>query len=116
MEDRLRYNGTLGNLLLLSTSINSSLQNDSFAAKKHPKRDADGKKLRNGYSDGSHSEIEVSANVSWGPDQIHDRGIALLKFLEERWAVRIIDEDREKLLFLNFEREIQQTAPTASTL
>lgn len=107
VENRPYFNGTLGNLLLLASSINSSLQNDSFAAKKHPKRDADGKKLRNGYSDGSHSEIEVSANESWGPDQIRDRGLKLLKFLEKRWEVKIKDEDREKLLFLSFEQENQ---------
>lgn len=106
-ENRPYYKGTLGNLLLLSASINSSLQNDSFAAKKDPKRDADGKKLRNGYSDGSHSEIEVSTNESWGPTQIRDRGLLLLKFLEKRWEIKIKDEDREKLLFLSFGEEIQ---------
>ena len=101
--DRVRYAGSLGNLLLLSASINSSLQNDAFPAKKHPKHDPDGKKLRNGYSDGSHSEIEVSANGSWGPDQIRDRGLRLLKFLEKRWDICIRDEDREELLFLDLE-------------
>jgi uncharacterized protein with ParB-like and HNH nuclease domain len=101
VENRSHYNGTLGNLLLLSTSINSSLQNDSFAAKKHPKRDADGKKLRNGYSDGSHSEIEVSAEEIWGPKEIYDRGIRLLKFLENRWQISMRDEDRKRLLFID---------------
>jgi uncharacterized protein with ParB-like and HNH nuclease domain len=106
-EKRPYYKGTLGNLLLLSASINSSLQNDSFAAKKHPQYGADGKKLRNGYSDGSHSEIEVSANESWGPTQIRDRGLLLLKFMEMRWEIKIKDDDREELLFLSFGEEIQ---------
>jgi len=100
-ERRWLYNATLGNLLLLSMSINASLQNDSFDDKKHAKYDAGGKKIRNGYSDGSHSEIEVSDNVSWGPDQIKARGVKLLKFMEDRWNFRFKnDEEREKLLFL----------------
>ena len=54
-ESELPYwRGSLGNLLLLSFSINASLQNDSFEDKKHPKLDAKGKKIRHGYSDGSH--------------------------------------------------------------
>jgi len=97
------YVATLGNLLLLSTSINSSLQNDSFKEKKYAKYDTSGKKIRNGYSDGSHSEIDVSQNDMWGPDQIKTRGITLLKFMEDRWSLKFKDEEREKLLFLNFE-------------
>jgi len=100
--NRRRYNATLGNLLLLSMSINSALQNDSFEEKKHVKLDSRGTKIRNGYSDGSHSEIEVSSNASWGPAQIESRGIHLLKFMETRWDFRFKnDEEREKLLFLD---------------
>ena len=100
--NRRRYNATLGNLLLLSMSINSALQNDSFEEKKNVKLDSRGNKIRNGYSDGSHSEIEVSGNLSWGPTQIKARGIHLLKFMETRWDFRFKnDEEREKLLFLD---------------
>ncbi|MCA9467719.1 MAG: DUF262 domain-containing protein [Nitrospira sp.] len=103
MERRKQYNSTLGNLLLLSMSINASLQNDSFANKKCVKYDPAGKKLRNAYSDGSHSEIEVSQEPSWGPIQIKNRGIRLLKFMEERWDFRFKnDEEKESLLFLRF--------------
>jgi uncharacterized protein with ParB-like and HNH nuclease domain len=102
-DHRKVYGATLGNLLLLSMSINASLQNDSFAEKKCVKYDTSGKKIRNGYSDGSHSEIEVSQNDLWGPDQIKARGITLLKFMEERWGFIFKDEDRDKLLFLNVE-------------
>ncbi len=102
------YNASLGNLLLLSMSINASLQNDSFANKKCVKYDLAGKKLRNGYSDGSHSEIEVSQEPSWGPAQINSRGIRLLKFMEERWDLRIKnDEERETLLFLRFPKDAE---------
>lgn len=102
-EERSRYNGTIGNFLLLSMSINSSLQNDRFEHKKVPKFDAAGRKIRNGYSDGSHSEIEVAAKTHWGPAEIRERGIKLLKFMEKRWDFQLDDEDRSKLLFLNIE-------------
>jgi hypothetical protein len=100
-----KYNMSLGNMLLLSASINSSLQNDSFPEKKDPKYDQNRKKLRNGYSDGSHSEIEVSQKGTWGPAEIYDRSIALLKFLESRWQISFkvnqeVDE-RAELLFMD---------------
>jgi hypothetical protein len=102
-ENRRYYSSTLGNLLLLSMAINSSLQNDSFAEKRVGKFDSEHRKIRNGYSDGSHSEIEVSSKKSWGPEEIKARGIQLLKFMERRWDIRFKnDEERERLLFLNF--------------
>ena len=99
-EHRRFYNATLGNLLLLSMSINASLQNDSFDDKKYAKYDSTGKKIRNGYSDGSHSEIEVSHNVpgdltksSEGDKTPHVHGESMeLRFKN--------DEERGKLLFL----------------
>jgi hypothetical protein len=101
-ESRQRYGGSVGNLLILSQAINSSLQNDSFEDKKNPKFGASGEKLRNGYADGSHSEIEVAQNDTWGPKQIKDRGVTLLKFMERRWGIRFgSDADRERLLFLD---------------
>ena len=100
-KQREYYQSSLGNLLLLSSAINSSLQNDSFADKKTPKIGRDGVKLRNGYSDGSHSEIEVSACETWGPSEIRERGIRLLKFIEKRWELRFVDDAaREELLFI----------------
>lgn len=99
-EQRARYTGTLGNLLLLSMSINSSLQNDSFVSKKQPKFGPAGEKTRNGYGDGSHSEIEVARNTDWGPMEIHARGVKILRFMEKRWDFQFRDADRERLLFL----------------
>jgi hypothetical protein len=111
-EQRPFYNGSLGNLLVLSKSINSSLQNDNFQDKKRAKIGDQGEKLRNGYSDGSHSEIEVSQNETWGPEQIKVRGIKLLKFMETRWDFRFKnDEERAKLLFLDTNKEPETTAP-----
>lgn len=105
------YQTTLGNLLVLSQSINSSLQNDDFSEKKKPRFDGKGTKIRNGYSDGSHSEIEVSGCGNWGPDEIRERGLKLLRFLESRWNIDFgSDEDRLKLLFLSFADAAPETA------
>lgn len=98
------YNRTLGNLLLLSAAINSQLQNDSFEEKKKPKYNAAGVKSRNGYRDGSHSEIEVAEQDKWGPEEIYKRGIRLLSFMEWRWNFKIKnDDEKRRLLFPGFE-------------
>lgn len=103
IENRRYYNATLGNLLLLSASINSSLQNDSFLEKKKAKYNEVKEKVRNGYSDGSHSEIEVSQEDVWGPEQIYARGIRLLSFMEERWDFKFKDDAQKRsILFLDF--------------
>lgn len=95
------YSGSIGNLLLLSMSINSSLQNDSFDEKKHPKFNDSGQKIRNGYSDGSHSEIEVSKYDDWNSTKIEERGLQLLTFMENRWNLKFRDsQDKKSLLFL----------------
>lgn len=101
IREREAYRNSLGNLLLLSSAINSSLQNDAFAEKKKPKYNPDGTKLRNGYADGSHSEIEVSHCDDWGPDEIRERGDRLLRFMQKRWDIRFADDKaREELLFI----------------
>ena len=100
-RERKAYCNSLGNLLLLSFAINRSLQNDDFSEKKKPKFNRDGSKTRNGYADGSHSEIEVSRCEDWGPKEIRDRGIRLIKFMEKRWDIRFVDDQvREALLFI----------------
>ena len=100
-QERVKYCNSLGNLLLLSLAINASLQNDEFAEKKNPKLNRDGSKARNGYADGSHSEIEVSRCDDWGPGEIRARGIRLIRFMEKRWDIRFSDDKvREALLFI----------------
>lgn len=110
--ERQFFQGTLGNLLPLSKSINSSLQNDCFDDKKRPKYNDRKEKIRQGYSDGSHSEIEVSNCTDWNPETILERGINLLKFMERRWNLKFEDEfEMAELLFLDFmyeQEEIEQ--------
>lgn len=99
--DQKYFQGTLGNLLPLSQSINSSLQNDCFKDKKNPKYDLRNEKVRQGYLDGSHSEIEVASYDEWNPNSILDRGFKLLEFMEKRWDLEFEDEDSKiELLFL----------------
>lgn len=87
---------SLGNLLPLAQSVNSSMQNDSFPDKRNsPPR------LR-GYVDGSHSEIEVSKEQDWTPKSILKRGLHLLEFMESRWGLKLTDEQKMQLLHVKF--------------
>ena len=98
--------GSLGNLLPLSQSINSSLQNDSFEEKKNPKN-----KKRRGYVNGSHSEIEVANKRDWTAQCIYDRGMRLLEFISERWSIQITDEQKRNLLNIEFVNDGRQPRP-----
>lgn len=90
--------GSLGNLLPLSQSVNSALQNDSFADKKSSKENG-----RRGYEDGSHSEIEVSRETDWDASRILARGIKMLKFIESRWNIQFDNEEQMiELLHIGF--------------
>jgi hypothetical protein len=80
------YLHSLGNLLLLSSSKNSSLGNKCFKDKKEK------------YKTGSYSEIEVSQYKNWSQKEIYKRGLKLLDFLSERWDIDISNEQKEKLL------------------
>lgn len=71
----------------MSRAINSALQKDNFQAKKTAKIAPSGQKLRHGYYDGSHSEIEVAQYAEWGPEQIRERGTALLQLAGLGWVV-----------------------------
>ena len=102
-EEIIYLTGSLGNLLPLSSSINSSLQNDIFTDKKTVKTDAQGNTIRNGYSNGSYSEQEIAVLSNWTAEEIKIRGIKLLKFFEKRWGLKFNNEDEMiDLLHLNF--------------
>lgn len=88
---------SLGNLVLISSSKNSKLQNACFDYKKSHE-DTAGNLY--GFVNGSYSEIEVSQFDDWKPENILERGIKLLEFMEKRWNIEI--EDKEELLQLQF--------------
>ena len=97
-EQKKLLTGSLGNLLPLSSSKNSSMQNDSFPDKKSPVG-----RSHKGYTDGSHSEIEVAAYADWNADAILTRGLKLLDFMERRWNIKFDSNDSKKeMLFLDF--------------
>lgn len=92
---------SLGNLLPLSQSINSSLQNDSF----------DSKKAR-GYTNGCHCEIEISKEQMWDAEHIYDRGIKLLRFMESRWGFKFESiEQMDELLHIGFVKDGRTIPP-----
>jgi hypothetical protein len=78
---------SLGNLLLLSKSKNSELQNGSFDKKKKTIVDEDGNTIHSGYDTGSHSEINVSKYEEWTPSSIKERGKKMLEFLQKHWGL-----------------------------
>ena len=96
-EKRL-YLNSLGNLLLLSRSKNSKLQNYDFDKKKCL-QSKDGKDI--GYYNGSYSEIEVSKRAEWTTKEIIGRGLSMLQFMEERWNFKFKDWglEKEEVLF-----------------
>ncbi len=90
---------SLGNLLPLSRSRNSRFSNRPFGVKK---QDSDGVQ---GYYNGSYSEVQVAQRDEWTPETIKDRGLEMVKFLEERWSISLGSQE-EKLQFLNIQFEI----------
>lgn len=99
-EDWSIYQGSLGNLLLLSQKINAELQNDDFETKKNGRQSADTNKCRSGYKKGSFSELEVCEKTDWTPKEIENRGLKMLKFMEEHWKFKFkSDDDKLALLF-----------------
>ena len=104
-------NGSLGNLLPLSLSINVKLQNYSFDDKKH------GLDRTRGYENGSHSEMQVAKCLEWTPEEILNRGLTMISFMEKRYDFVIPNKaERLKMLGLDFmikdeDNEIDVTIP-----
>ncbi len=105
-EEIARLTGSLGNLLPLSQSINSSLQNDSFEEKKNPQGIG-----RRGYKTGSNSEIEVAQNSDWNAGTIHERTMHLLDFMETRWNIPMTEEQKTALAFDSFINDGREIPP-----
>jgi hypothetical protein len=94
---------SLGNLLALSQSRNSRFSNRAFRAKK---QDAEAVA---GYYNGSYSEIAVAQVVEWTPEAVLTRGLEILDFLEQRWAVSF-GSRWQKIQFLNLDFMEQNSA------
>jgi uncharacterized protein with ParB-like and HNH nuclease domain len=109
-EDEIKIlSASLGNLLPLSQSINSSLQNDSFPDKKNPSAEG-----RRGYVNGSHSEIEVAMKQDWTARNILNRGLELLEFMEARWQITLTKVQKMDLLHISFVNENRANVPELS--
>lgn len=87
-----KLTNTIGNLLPISKSINSALQNYSFDKKKSMR-----------FNDGSHNELEVSRNEDWTSEDILVRGLKIVKFMEKEWNFIIPNlAERKRFLGLDF--------------
>ena len=97
-SEQLRYlTNSLGNLLALSQSRNSSFGRRAFDLKK---QDAKGV---TGYYNGSYSEIEVAQEPDWTPLAIRTRGLKMVEFLENHWSISLGSQsDKTRFLCLEF--------------
>jgi len=98
-KQRKAFRNSLGNLVPLSRPKNSSLSNKSFNDKKSNSKNTVG------FRYGCLSENEVAEYDDWGPDEILERGLILVNFMEERWNMEITN--RKSYLNLDFKRKKQ---------
>ncbi|MER0203412.1 MAG: DUF1524 domain-containing protein [Nitrosomonas sp.] len=97
VSQRNTLKNSIGNLIPLSISKNSSLQNKCFTEKKGNSSN------KAGYAYGCYSEIEVSQLEDWTPNEILSRGLRLLEFMEQRWGLSLGTESQKiKALGLEF--------------
>jgi hypothetical protein len=94
--EQAKLRNSLGNLLALSQSRNSSASNRPFAKKK---QDDNGVK---GYFTGSYSEIAVAQFGDWTPETVLQRGLSMVDFIETRWNISL-GTRADKLQLLNLE-------------
>lgn len=87
---------SLGNLVPLSHSKNSSFQNKPFLEK------VGNSSNTIGFKYGSFSEIELTNNQCWTAVEILERGVHLLKFMEKRWKIKF-DDLEHMINFLNLD-------------
>ncbi|MDO9518441.1 MAG: DUF4268 domain-containing protein, partial [Methanosarcinaceae archaeon] len=74
---------------------------------------------RRGYINGSHSEIEVAAEIDWNAQNIMTRGLMLLNFMSTRWDIDLSDEQMKHLLhtdFVNDERAVIPDLPEETVI
>lgn len=85
--DKATMKHTLGNLVPINRRKNSALRNGCFETKKGSA------KKKTGYRYGTYSEIELCENDSWGPQEIIQRTLVLLHFMEKRWQIKFGTDD-----------------------
>ena len=83
---------SLGNLVALSHSKNSSLKRLPFADK------VSGTETSAGFSEGSFSENRIALSPQWTAAEIEARGLELLKFIEQRWTIPLGDDATKRKL------------------
>lgn len=87
--DKRRLRNSLGNLLALSIPKNSSLGNKPFPEK------VGNANSTTGYRFGGYSENEVAMLNDWTPEEIVERGIRMLSFMETHWRLNIGDRSQK---------------------
>lgn len=92
-KQRTALRNSLGNLLPLSKPKNSSLSNRPFPEKVDGKGDP-----VVGYRYGCYAENEVSKARDWTPQEILERGMTMLSFMEKRWGLELGDDHKRKLM------------------
>lgn len=96
-KERKILKNSLGNLLPLSRNKNSSFQNKCFLDK------VSNDKNTIGFKYGCYAENEITGYNEWTSQEILDRGLHLLDFLEERWEIKLgNDNDKIRILGLQF--------------
>lgn len=90
---------SLGNFVVISSNKNHRLANKPFPEKKCNDQNTIG------YKYGTYAEIELTNYENWGANEILDRGIKLLNFLNRRWGIKIGSgnkSDKKDFLGLSF--------------
>uniref|UniRef100_UPI00188D1C16 HNH endonuclease family protein n=1 Tax=Vibrio anguillarum TaxID=55601 RepID=UPI00188D1C16 len=92
---------SIGNLVPLSRTKNSSFQNKPF-----PEKISSNKQCVE-FKYGSYSEIELTEYKQWTPNDIVNRGVVLMEFMSKRWKINF--GTREEIIkFLNLDFVIQR--------
>ena len=89
---------SLGNLVLLRHSKNSSLSNKPFDKKKKTIYSTGSS---SGFFYGSHSEINVAESKNWNPREIYNRGVKMFTFLADRWEIDLTKKEIKELLLID---------------
>ncbi|WP_370409046.1 DUF262 domain-containing protein [Tenacibaculum dicentrarchi] len=96
-KERKTIKNSLGNLLPLSRNKNSSFQNKCFIDK------ISNSKNTIGFKYGCYAENEITDFKEWTSKEILERGMHLLDFMEDRWKIKLGNEnDKIRLLGLQF--------------